>query len=82
MTRSRAVNVIDDAVSMRILPGKKPGARRRAKGRGHESIAEVSTLSADSIYVWCLEVGMSGNTEFVPAQIVNQDKNNIRSPVG
>ena len=44
MTGGRAINVVGDPVGVRVLPGQKAGARRRAERRGHKGIAEQSRL--------------------------------------
>src|SRR4030095_3560412 len=51
MTGSCTVNVVGDAVSMRVFPGHKAGTRWRAEGRGHEGVAKHRTFSSDAINV-------------------------------
>src|SRR6185369_14011418 len=73
-----AVDVIGDSVSVSILTGQETSSRRRAERRSHECVAEHRAFFCEAVDVWCLDVGMSGATQFVPPQIINEYEDNVR----
>ncbi len=77
MTGGRAVNVVDDPVGVRVLPCQKACARRRAERCGHKGITEQCTLFADAVNVGRLDERMPDNAQFIPAQIVYQDEDDV-----
>jgi hypothetical protein len=68
------VGVIDNAVFMRILTGKKTGAAWRTKRSGHESIREPRTLSRNALNVWKLNERIM---DFIPTQIISKNENDV-----
>src|SRR5204863_731883 len=65
------------AVAAGILPGHNRGAVRRADRRGVESPLEDRSLVRDAIDVRRLHVGMPAAAEFVVAQVVDQDDDEV-----
>ena len=78
-TGGRAINVVRDPVGVRVLPCQKACARRRAERCGDKGITKQCTFPADAINVGCLDERMAHNAQFVPAQIVYQDEDDVRA---
>ena len=77
MTGRRTIDVVGDAMRMRVLAGEKAGPRRRTQRCRHKSIPKDGTLPADAINVRRLDVWMSGNAQFIPAQIIYENEDNV-----
>src|ERR1043165_1501234 len=79
MASRTAINVVGDAVFVRILAGQKARAAWRTEWRRDESIFKTNSLTRDALNVWDFDKWI---INFVPAQVVNQDENNIRASRG
>ena len=77
VTGGGAINVVGNPVGVRILAGEKAGARRRAERSGHKRVAEHRSFFADPVDVGRLDKWMTGNTQLVPPQVVNQDEHDV-----
>ena len=73
----RTIDIVSDPVSVWILARQKTGARRRAKRRSDECISEECAFAANAIDIGRLDEWMTGNTQIIPTQIINENKNNI-----
>ena len=76
------IAVVDDAVRMGILAGQEAGAAGRTERRGDEGVAESDAFAGDAIDVRCFGEGMPGAAEFVPAEVVNQDEDDVGRACG
>jgi hypothetical protein len=70
--------VVGDAVPVRVHAAQQRGPARRAQRRGREGVAEVDSFVGDAIDLRRPQVRVSGIPERIPAQIVEQDHQDIR----
>src|SRR4029079_3985968 len=74
-----ARHVIDDAVAACVLPSHDRRAVRRADRRGMERALKERALARDPVDLRCLHVRMTACAEFVVAQVVDQDDDEVRT---
>jgi hypothetical protein len=77
-----AGHVVDHTVARRVLPGEDAGPVRRAQRHRVEGPGEEGTFTGQPVAVRGFEVGMAGGAELVPAQIVDDDDDEVGALVG
>ena len=78
MAHRVARDVVDDAVAAGVLAGEDRGAIRRAQRRGVERPSAERAFVRDPIDVRRFHVRMTARAEFVEAQVVDQNHQQIR----
>ena len=71
-----AIDVVGDSMCVSILAREKTRAAGRAKWRGHERISKAHALARDALDVRDFDERI---IHFVPAQIVNEDEDDVRA---
>ena len=77
MTRRVARDVVDNAVAAGVLPGKYRRAVGRANRRGVKRTVEHHALVRDAVDVRRFHIRVAACAEFVVAQIVDEDNQEI-----
>ena len=77
MTCDGPVDIVRDAVSVRVQSGQKTGTRRRAKRRCDERISKECAFAGNAIDIGCFDKWVTGSAKIIPAQIVDEDENDI-----
>ncbi len=75
------VGVVNDSVMVSILTGEQTCANGRAERRRAESVAESGSLVGNSVDAGRSHEGMACTGNLIPAQIIDEDDQDIR-PVG
>ena len=76
VTARAAIGVVGDPVCVRILASQKTRAARRAERRGDERVSKAHPLARDALDVRNFDERI---IHFVPAQIVNEDEDDVRA---
>ena len=61
-----------------VLAGEEASAARRAEWAGDEGVAERYTFSRNTVEIGRESEGMASAVQFIPAQVVHQDDNDVR----
>jgi hypothetical protein len=72
-----AVGVVGNSVLERILTGQERGAAGGAEGRGDEGVFEAGAFAGEAVGIGGLGEGMAGAAEFVEAEIVDEDEDDV-----
>src|SRR5262245_4810919 len=78
VTQLIVIGVVDHAMRMDVLPCQETGAAGGAQWCGREVVEELRALAPNAIDIWRLDEWVARNAERVPAQVIHQNKNNIR----
>ena len=82
MAERRVVPVIDDSMSVWVLAGQKAASTWRTKWDRNEEILEKRAFTRDSVDVWRLNEWMPHATQGIPAQIIDENEDYVRSSRG
>src|SRR5206468_922586 len=77
MAQRAVVPVALHHVRVRVLSGQEAGTAGRAEWSRDEGVAKQGAFSGDTIHVRGFEKRMSSATQRVPAQIIDQDKDDV-----
>ena len=67
---------------MRVLASQDGGAARAAERRRRERVQEAGALARQAIDVRCLDERVTGDPNVIPAEVVHEDDDDVRSPGG
>jgi len=77
VTGGAAIDVVGDLIGVRVEAGEEGGAAGGAEGSDGEGVLEHGAFAGEAVDVWSLGEGMAAAAEFVPAQIIDQDEDDV-----
>ena len=77
-----ARDIVDDAVPGRILARQDTGPVRRTQRHGVKCACQRAALNSQPIDMGRLDVGVARRSQFIPTQVVDDDRDDIGSWAG
>ncbi len=81
MARRVARGVVGDAVGVGVLAGEDARPARAAERRGGEGVEEAHALTCEAVDVRRLGEGVPGDADLVPAEVIDEDEDDVRPPL-
>ena len=78
MAGRAAIRIVGYAVGMGVLAGEEASPAGRAEWASNEGVAERYTFSGNTVEIGRDGEGMASAVQFIPAQIIHQDDNDVR----